>query len=1155
MSTPTAFGRTLGRFSAIQALIFRSVVLSVVFLSSLMMACQPETDDSEVHLAPVAGSCIEPFTKNLAPVKIDGGRHLYFDPSDLEIFLDPKIQIQSVQLELELRGKYKGTVNEVPLSINGIQAVGSDLKPFYHLLEQLADRDLSRVRFHLHRMKLNGALPIQSFLAKIVTNKGLLKLSPQGKNIHVLSATVVIKGERYSSCPTPSPTPTPTVTIPPVPPTTVIDSVEPAAALTNQNSIRISFSSDQAGVGFLCSLDGAQAVACSSPYAYSGLESGGHEFRVTAVSAAGIADPQGAAHAWVVDMIPPETPILDAGSLKSITNSTSATFSFGAPDAVFYACSLDGAPFERCESPVGYAGLLEGSHRFSVVSIDAAGNSGSVPASFLWNIDLTPPLSSIVEAIPAASITSETTMRITFLADESASFECSLDNAAYAPCESPVEMLNLADGAHMLSVRPTDVAGNIGHPANYAWSIDTIAPEVILESVSPPAGITNASSIIVNFSANERASFECSFDGAPASGCGSPFVAPVLNDGRHILSIVAKDASGNSSIPVLLEWELDFIHPTIGFGTITPSAASYINSSVLSAEIIQSEPVLLSSFLNGMDLAQTASPVLLSSLVEGSYTLLVTGTDLAANVGNSITHQFTVDLTAPAIDLRADISDSVTQVTTNLFTFSATEPASFECNLDQAGFSACSSPMAVAGFGEGAHALKVRATDLAGNVSPIAEVTWTVDVSPPVVTIASEQVDRTTFNFIFSANEAGSSFECSLDGAAFSACESPRILSGLAPGAHLFGVRAKDAAGNLDLKGTQTQVTVDAPIITRITSVFPAATLTTQSTIDLSFETNVTPAVFVCSLDGAAPQPCTSPVHYEGLSGGNHLILIRAIDRFGEMDAIGATHQWSIDITAPVTSLTPSRPLNTVISFAFQANEMTSAYLCSLDGVAVSQCGSGISFTGLAAGTHTFSVQAVDLAGNIDGMGASYVWTVNPPLVTSITAMSPSSSYTNQSSISFSFAANLNQVTFLCSLDGATAVSCSSPFSYSALGNGAHSFSVRSVDSYGTPDPVGASYGWTVDWQSPTVISLSTGTTSTSVTISWVTDEPATSKLNWGVGYDTSRVIPEDSSYVTSHSIRITGLTPNTLYSFVPGGTDRAGNAYTGARKTVRTNF
>jgi hypothetical protein len=52
--------------------------------------------------------------------------------------------------------------------------------------------------------------------------------------------------------------------------------------------------------------------------------------------------------------------------------------------------------------------------------------------------------------------------------------------------------------------------------------------------------------------------------------------------------------------------------------------------------------------------------------------------------------------------------------------------------------------------------------------------------------------------FEFSSSEAGSSFECRLDSAAWAKCSSPTMYSGLADASHTFDARATDAAGNTD---------------------------------------------------------------------------------------------------------------------------------------------------------------------------------------------------------------------------------------------------------------------------------------------------------------------------------------------------------------------
>ena len=64
--------------------------------------------------------------------------------------------------------------------------------------------------------------------------------------------------------------------------------------------------------------------------------------------------------------------------------------------------------------------------------------------------------------------------------------------------------------------------------------------------------------------------------------------------------------------------------------------------------------------------------------------------------------------------------------------------------------------------------------------------TWTIVESTPPETLIDSGPDgtvaSTSATFSFSANEAGGTFECRLDDAAFEACDSPIELTGLAEG-------------------------------------------------------------------------------------------------------------------------------------------------------------------------------------------------------------------------------------------------------------------------------------------------------------------------------------------------------------------------------------
>ncbi|HEX8157292.1 MAG TPA: hypothetical protein VF526_07885 [Solirubrobacteraceae bacterium] len=103
------------------------------------------------------------------------------------------------------------------------------------------------------------------------------------------------------------------------------------------------------------------------------------------------------------------------------------------------------------------------------------------------------------------------------------------------------------------------------------------------------------------------------------------------------------------------------------------------------------------------------------------------------------------------------------------------------------------------------------------------------DSTPPDTTIVSGPsgtVTATSADFSFSSSEAGSAFECRLDGGAFAACTSPKSYTALASGDHTFEVRAKDAAPNTDqTPASRTWTIAGPPVSTLFSDDFETGTL------------------------------------------------------------------------------------------------------------------------------------------------------------------------------------------------------------------------------------------------------------------------------------------------------------------------------------------
>ena len=163
--------------------------------------------------------------------------------------------------------------------------------------------------------------------------------------------------------------------------------------------------------------------------------------------------------------------------------------------------------------------------------------------------------------------------------------------------------------------------------------------------------------------------------------------------------------------------------------------------------------------------------------------------DDAGNVDASpASRTFTVDTAAPATTITSGPANGTTiNDSTPTFAFTSTETGStFECRVDNGPWAGCTSAHTTATLAVGDHTFEVRATDPAGNTDQTPEGrTFTVaapDTTPPdteITTGPSGPTNDNTPTFAFTATEAGSTFECRIDGGAWAACTSPRTLAAL----------------------------------------------------------------------------------------------------------------------------------------------------------------------------------------------------------------------------------------------------------------------------------------------------------------------------------------------------------------------------------------
>jgi hypothetical protein len=278
------------------------------------------------------------------------------------------------------------------------------------------------------------------------------------------------------------------------------------------------------------------------------------------------------------------------------------------------------------------------------------------------------------------------------------------------------------------------------------------------------------------------------------------------------------------------------------------------------------------------------------------------------------------------------------------FTYSDSQAGvKLQCGLDGAGYLACGSgpsggitypgPLA-----PGSHTFKVQAIS-GTKTSSATTYTWTIDTTPPTVTLA------------FPANKQtyrASSWNGS--------CSGHPGLCGNAKDAHgVTSVIVSIEQGSGDWWGGSS--------FNKTSEFFNAATLASPgaSTTDWSY-------------------PLSLPTN------GSYTVHLRATDAIGNTISAGSelVRTFKIDSTPPTPSLTsfpPSQTTATTATFAFTDEESGVTFLCKLDAGSFASCKSPKSYTSLSQGVHTFSVEAKDVSRSNLSAVTSYSWTVGKKTV------------------------------------------------------------------------------------------------------------------------------------------------------------------------------
>jgi disulfide oxidoreductase YuzD len=420
----------------------------------------------------------------------------------------------------------------------------------------------------------------------------------------------------------------------------------------------------------------------------------------------------------------------------------------------------------------------------------------------------------------------------------------------------------LAEGSYTITVTATDLAGNVGTDTG-TITIDLTPPN------APDIDPINATDPITG-TAEPGSTVTVTFpDGSTAQAATDPVTGAwtVANPGNLVdgdtVTATATDPAGNISLPATEIVDGDGLPPVVALNDeitndATPELTGTINDP--NASIVVNVNGVDYPATNNGDGTWTLADNSLAALAEGSYTITVTATDLAGNVGTD-TGTITIDLTppnAPDID-PINATDPITGTAEPGSTVTVTFP---DGSTAQAATDPVTGAWTVANPGNlvDGDTVTATATDPAGNISLPATEIVDGDGLPPVVALNDEITNDATPELTGTINDPNASIVVNVNGVDYPATNNgdgtwtlaDNSLAALAEGSYTITVTATDLAGNV---GTDTgTITIDltppnAPDIDPINATDPiTGTAEPGSTVTVTFP------------DGSTAQAATDPV-------------------------------------------------------------------------------------------------------------------------------------------------------------------------------------------------------------------------------------------------------------------------------------------------------
>ena len=291
---------------------------------------------------------------------------------------------------------------------------------------------------------------------------------------------------------------------------------------------------------------------------------------------------------------------------------------------------------------------------------------------------------------------------------------------------------------------------------------------------------------------------------------------------------------------------------------------------------------------------------------------------------------------------------------------------------------------------------------------------------------------------------------------------------------------------------------------------------------------------------------------------------VQSINRVGPTPTNAGSVQWTVTFSESVTGVD-------LTDFTLAASGVAGATVTSVTPV------SGTTYTVTAStgtGDGTLGLNLVDndsivdtsanpLGGAVAGNGnfTGQTYTIDKTAPSGTLVINSGAAATNSRNVTLALSATdaLSGVTQMRFSNTGTSFSAAEAYAPTkawtlTTGAGTKTVYVQFKDAVGNWSTVAITDTIVLDTTAPTISTVTaTNITSSSATITWTTNEAATSQVNYGLTTSYGSTTTLDPTLVTAHSVAITGLAPNTTYNYRVRSRDAAGNERVSVNSTFVT--